>query len=113
MFKSRLEYPISGTVNDLDFTAVPWLKGQYDPELDMVLGLNPSAGAALTGLANGLQGVAVLLRNVQPIGGNSLSLENLTGSQAGNQLSLDAASVTLEPQQAMLLAYDAGAWVAA
>jgi hypothetical protein len=113
MFKSRIDYPISGTIDDLDLTAIPWLRGQYDPALNMVLALNPANGTELTGIANGLQGVAILLRNSQPIGGNSLTLENLTGSEAGNQFSLDADSVSLEPQQALLLVYDAGVWVAA
>jgi len=53
------------------------------------------------------------MRFTQPIGDASLTLENLTGSQAPNQFSLTASTLVLEPQQCVLAVYCGNVWTVA
>jgi hypothetical protein len=79
-----------------------------------VLEINPNAGnAELTGLLAGLPGQSCLIINSQPIGGNTLQLDNLNaGSLAANRFTLSGANMTLFPQQRTLALYDGtlGLW---
>ena len=81
-------------------------QNDYGPVVGMILDVNPSTQSInLTGFAGGQNGRFLIVRNVGTAG-YTVTLANLTSSQAVNQINSPAGSLALAQGSAALLMYD-------